>query len=152
MTRRSGATVTVLACLTVLVACSSNAAHHPSPSAQYLKIADAGNDALEEAFDALEGKDANNLSAAQADLRDAAATERLFDRRLDAIDFPAEIEATADALVKVNEARAALTTRAATAPTITALRDYEKQLDAANEPVEVQVKLIRTQLGLPPPR
>ena len=31
------------------------------------------------------------------------------------------------------------------------LRGYQRRLDAANEPVEDAVRLIRAQLGLPPP-
>ena len=155
MTRRRGATVMAMAGLTALVACSvacsGRGTAHPLAPAQYLAIANAGNEALERDFDALEGPDADDLAAAHADLQDAAATEHRFDRRLDAIAFPPAIEATANALIKVNEDRAALTTRAAATPSIAGLREFEKQLDAANEPVEVQVKLIRRQLGLPPP-
>jgi hypothetical protein len=124
----------------------------PTPAARYLTIAEAGNRALDEAFDdGLEGEDANNLAAAQADLRSAAATERLFDQRLAAIAFPPAIKRTADALIAVNEARADLTARLASVGTLAALHQAETQLDAANEPVEAQVKAIRAQLGLPPP-
>ena len=46
--------------------------------ARYLVIATAGNRRLNADFDPLERRDRNDLARAKADLRDAAATERLF--------------------------------------------------------------------------
>jgi hypothetical protein len=120
-------------------------------AARYLAIAVAGNRRLEIDFDGLAGPDRNDLTRARADLRDAAATERLFDRRLLAIAFPAPIERVARALVRQNEIRAALTTRAAMSRTLAQLRGFKARLSAANVPVEQAVRLIRRQLGLPPP-
>jgi hypothetical protein len=82
-------------------------------AARYLAIAKAGNRRLEIDFDRLEGRDRNRLAAAEADLRDAAATERLFDRRLLRIAFPSQTERVARVLYRVNQARARLTTAAA---------------------------------------
>lgn len=120
-------------------------------AARYLAIAVAGNRRLEIDFDGLEGRDRDNLARARADLRDAAATERLFDRRLLAIVFPAGTERIARALVWLNTYRAALTMRAAGSRTLAQLRGYEPRLSAANRPVEQAVRLIRGELGLPPP-
>jgi hypothetical protein len=39
----------------------------------------------------------------------------------------------------------------ATATSLHQLRGYQPRLDAANEPVEAAVRVIRRQLGLPPP-
>jgi hypothetical protein len=102
-------------------------------------------------FDGLHGRDRNNLAAAELDLNDAAATEHLFDRRLRRIALPPAIEEVARALIRVNEARANLTTTAASATTIRQLRNQEPGVTAADEPVEQLVKNIRCQLGLPPP-
>ena len=120
-------------------------------AARYLAIAKAGNRRLEIDFDGLHGRDRRHLGAAVADLRDAAATERLFDRRLLAIAFPPVTEAVARTLYRVNQARAALTIQAAGSVSLRQLADYETRLNAANGPVEQQVRLIRRQLGLPPP-
>ena len=120
-------------------------------AAQYLVIARAGNERLEDDFDPLEGRDRNHLAAAQADLRDAAATERLFDRRLLRIRFTPETERVARHLYRINQARANLTAAAAVSTSLSYLRAYEPQLDAANAPVEQAVETIRRQLGLPPP-
>lgn len=121
-------------------------------AAQYLRIARAGNRRLEIDFDGLSGPDRRNIAAARADLRDAAATERLFDRRLLAIAFPPVTEAVARTLFRRNESRARLTAAAAAAAaSLDQLRAYEKLMMAANAPVEEAVRAIRRQLGLPPP-
>jgi hypothetical protein len=119
--------------------------------ARYLVIARAGNHRLNGDFDPLEQRDRNDLVRAKADLADAAATERLFDRRLLGITFPSQIESVANDLYRVNEARARLTSAAAASTSLRQLHAYEPRLDAANGPVEQAVKTIREQLGLPPP-
>ena len=120
-------------------------------AAQYLMIATAGNRRLEADFDPLEKRDRNDLVRAKADLRDAAATERWFDRRLLRIMFPPETERVARELYRVNQARARLTAAAAASTTLPGLHSYEPPLNAANGPVELAVATIRRQLGLPPP-
>ena len=67
-------------------------------AARYLAIAKAGNRRLEEEFGALHGRDRHNLAAAHRDLREAAATERLFDQRLMGITFPPQTERIAEFL------------------------------------------------------
>jgi hypothetical protein len=118
---------------------------------KYLAIALPANQRLEDDFDGLAGPDRNNLAAAQADLRDAAATERLFDWRLLALPLPPPTKAVARQLVNVNQARARLTVAAAASTSLRQLRGYERRLTAANAPVEEAVRVIRSQLGLPPP-
>lgn len=120
-------------------------------AARYLVIATAGNRRLNADFDPLEKRDRNNLAAAKADLRDAAATERVFDRRLLRIAFPSATERVARDLYNVNEARARLTTAAAASTSLRQIHAYQPRLDAANKPVEQAVRVIRRQLGLPPP-
>jgi hypothetical protein len=120
-------------------------------AARYLAIADAGNRRLDTDFGRLQRRDRNRLAAAEADLRDAAATERLFDRRLLPIVFPPETEQVARLLYRVNQARAALTTAAAASASLRQLHAYQRRLSAANRPVEQAVRTIRRQLGLPPP-
>jgi hypothetical protein len=116
----------------------------------YLAIALPANRRLETDFDGLENHRAD-LAAAQADLRDAAATEREFDRRLLALKLPPATEAVARRLVTVNEARARLATAAAASTSLNQLHRYQPRLTAANGPVEDAVRVIRRQLGLPPP-
>ena len=162
---------TVLGCAALLAGCGAHvgASAHQSASrsaatngaavgaprrvlaARYLLLARAGNRRLEADFDPLEGRDRDHLAAAQADLRDAASTERLFDRRLRGIKFPPKTERVARELYRINEDRAKLTATAAVSTSLRRLHAYEPRLDAANGPVEQAVKTIRRQLDLPPP-
>jgi hypothetical protein len=120
-------------------------------AARYLAIAAAGNHRLETDFDRLTGRDRTDLAAARADLRDAAATERVFDQRLAGIAFPAGTQAIARLLVMSNQARSELTTAAAGSVSLSRLHAFERQLTAANGPVEDAVTVLRSLLGLPPP-
>lgn len=152
--RRLLATVAVLGGAALLAGCGSAAGTpaHKTQATRYLVIARAGNDRLEDDFDPLEGRDRNHLAAARADLRDAAATERLFDRGLLRISFPPKTERVAQRLYRINQARAKLTAAAAGESTsLPRLRGYERRMDAANVPVEQAVRTIRRQLHLPPP-
>jgi hypothetical protein len=170
---RWGAAAALLGCAVLLAAgCASDRAggpmHEPTSrtaatsgaalgpvrravGARYLVIARAGNRRLNADFDPLEGRDRNDLPRANADLRDAAATERLFDRRLLRIAFPPESEQVARDLYRVNQARERLTTAAASSTSLRRLHAYQTRLDAANRPVEQAVRRLRGQLGLPPP-
>ncbi len=120
-------------------------------AARYLAIAVAGNRRLEIDFGRLDGRDRSDLATARADLRDAAATEHLFDQRLAGITFPAGTEKVARLLIVHNQARSALTAAAANSVSLAQLRAYERRLATANGPVEEAVRVIRSQLGLPPP-
>jgi hypothetical protein len=122
-----------------------------TPAAAYLTIANAGNKRLDTDFDRLQGPDRVDLAAARADLRDIAATEHLFDQRLAALKLPPGPEAWAHTLIRVNETRAALTTRAAAGVSPAQLAGYRRPLAAANVPVESAATAIRVELGLPAP-
>ena len=130
---------------------SSGAAASAKPAAAYLSIALAGNKRLDKDFDREHGPDRDNLTAARADLRDIAATERLFDQRLAALALPPGPESWARTLITVNESRAALTSRAAASSSLSQLDSFQPQLTAANVPVEQAVTAIRADLGLPAP-
>jgi hypothetical protein len=121
-------------------------------AARYMAIAQPANRELDHEFDDFGDhvKD-GGLAAAQAVLRAAAATERRFDRQLIAIRFPPRTEPFVRLLYRVNQARAELTSTAAAATSLRELRGYQRRLDAANEPVEDAVRVIRGQLDLPPP-
>jgi hypothetical protein len=133
-------------------AAAATALSRQAAAARYLTIAEAGNRRLEIDFDRLAGPDRRRLAAAQADLRDAAATEHLFDRRLLAITFPVAAEPVARILYQVNQSRARLTTAAAAAASLRQLSSFQQRLNAANGPVEDAVRVLRSQLGLRPPQ
>ena len=120
--------------------------------ARYMAIARPANRELDSEFDGFDDhiKD-GDLAAARADLRAAVVTERRFDRQLIALSFPPRTEPFVRLLYRVNQARAELTSTAAGVTSLDELRGYQRRLDAANEPVEDAVRVIRAQLGLPPP-
>ena len=116
----------------------------------YLAIANPSDKQLDTEEDAYADNEKGNLAAAKADLRAQVATEKLFDKQIGAIRFPAAIEATAQALIRANESRFKVTERQARSKTLARLRSLDARREAGNAAVEVQVALIRRQLHLPP--
>jgi hypothetical protein len=133
---------------------ASPAAATPTRSpaaAKYLAIATAANQRLEIANDGYKRDEVSNLAAAKADLSSEVATETSFDEQLDQIPFPLSVASIARALILANEQRGALTARQARSPSLAQLRSFDAQHAAADAAVEVQVRLIRKALHLPPP-
>jgi hypothetical protein len=120
-------------------------------AAAYMAIALPANHRLDKEVNSYNDHARDDLAIAETDLREEAATERWFDRRLLKIAFPSTIAVTADALVRVNSKRIALTTEQARAMTISELLAFNARHRAADAAVEIQVRIIRRQLGLPPP-
>jgi hypothetical protein len=116
----------------------------------YLAIATPSDKQLDVEEDAYADDERDNLPAAKAELRAQVTTERLFDKELAAIKFPATVEATAQALIRANEARFRLTLRQARSKTLARLRALDSARKAGDAAVEVQAELIRKQLHLPP--
>jgi hypothetical protein len=144
---------------------SPSASPRPSPSsgtaprtasvrrlaASYLAIARPANHRLDAEVDGFGDERRPDLAKASADLRAEAATERHFDRQLARIRFPAAITAIASALIRANRSRIALTLREAGSASLARLRSFTGRHKAADAAVEVQVRVIRKALGLPPP-
>jgi len=116
----------------------------------YLAVATPSDKTLDVEEDAYADDERDNLAAAKAELRAQVVTERLFDKELAAIKFPATVEATAQALIRANEARFRVTLRQARAKTLARLRALDSARKAGDAAVEVQAELIRKQLHLPP--
>ena len=166
-TTRSKLLKTAASCVVVAAAgCAQGTAPVPSVSprssaservslrdlgARYLAIAEPANHRLDVEVDAYADNARHNLAAAQNALRAEAATERTFDRQLATIPFPPAIEVTAHALIRVNEIRARLTLKQAAARSIPALLSFTAAHNGANAELEAQVRVIRSELGLPPP-
>jgi hypothetical protein len=118
---------------------------------RYLAIATPANHRLDHEVDGFADHQRSDLSAAEADLRAEAATERRFDRQLAGIPFPQGIAVMARALIRTNQDRAALTDREARSASLAMLHSYAARHRAADASVEFGVRLIRQALGLPPP-
>lgn len=137
-----------LICVVLAGGCSGDP---PRFAAAYMAIALPANHRLDKEVASYNDHAHHDLAGAEAALRAEAATERWFDRRLLAIAFPPAVEATARALVRVNNLRIALTSNQARTRTIAELVAYGARHRAADAAVEVKVRIIREQLGLPPP-
>jgi hypothetical protein len=120
---------------------------------EYLAIARPANRQLDRSQDAYTDTAHRDLAAARAALRAEAATERQFDRRLDALSFsfPPRIAATARAMIVDNTVRISLTLEQARAVSVAALLAFTARHKAVDAAVEVQARMIRRELGLPPP-
>jgi hypothetical protein len=141
----------------MVAGCASAQAPHRPPrdtkalARAYLAIAEPANHRLDVEVDAYDDAAHHDLAAAASALRAQAATERQFDRELARIGFPPRVAATARALIRVNEIRARLATREANAASIPQLLTFTGAHTVADAQVEAQVRIIRSQLGLPPP-
>jgi hypothetical protein len=97
-------------------------------------IAVAGNCKLGIDFGRLDGRDRDHLRAAEADLRDAAAPERLSGRRLLAIAFPPGHRRIARLLHRGQPVPGRLTAAAARSASLRQFRSFQRRLAAAGEP------------------
>ncbi|WP_042374608.1 hypothetical protein [Streptacidiphilus neutrinimicus] len=120
-------------------------------AAAYVAIANPANHRLDTDFDRFDGPDRGDLARARTDLRDIAATEHAFDQDLARLELPPAAVTWAQVLVGANEARAALTSRAAANTALPQLNALRPVLSAMNAPVERAVTALRADLRLPPP-
>lgn len=120
-------------------------------AARYQSIATAANHRLEIANDGYKKDELTNLAAARADLRSEVATETSFDAQLARIPFPRSAASIVRALILANEHRGALTARQARSTSLAQLRSFDTRHRATDAAVEVQVRLLRKALHLPPP-
>jgi hypothetical protein len=119
--------------------------------ASYLAIAVPANRRLDHEVEGFREHQRHDLAVAESYLRAQAGTERWFDRRLLRITFPPRIAAVARALVRANQSRVRLTELQAASASIAELLSFTSRHRAADAAVEAQVKIIRRELGLPPP-
>jgi hypothetical protein len=149
-------------CLLLASGCTSEpgaaAGGHPSAgtgrkelAAEYLAIAAPANRQLDREVDAYDDHARASLAAAESALNAEVATERRFDNLLFEIRFPARIAATASALVRVNRHRIGVTALQAQSTSLAGLQSFTAAHQASDAGVEIQVRAIRRQLGLPPP-
>lgn len=128
------------------------AASKLSPSAsRYLAIANAADHSLKVSSDAYKKNELSNLAAAESNLRAEVASESRFDSQLAQIPLPLGDASIVRALIAANQRRGALTARQARSASLPQLRSFDARHQATDAAVEVQVRLLRKALGLPPP-
>ena len=120
-------------------------------AASYLTIAKPANHRLDEETEGYAEDVHRNLAAARSDLLAEAATERWFDQHLTKIPLPPPIAATARAMIQANQHRISLTEHQARSMTLAEMASFSSRHRAADAAVEVQSRMIRRELGLPPP-
>lgn len=120
-------------------------------AADYLAIAKPANHRLDEETGAYAKDVHRNLAAAKSDLLAEAATELWFDQHLTKIPLRPSIAATARAMIRANQHRILLTEQQAGSMTLAQMASFTRRHKAADAAVEAQSRIIRSQLGLPPP-
>jgi hypothetical protein len=120
-------------------------------AAAYLAVAKPANRRLDTENDGFSDEEHGDLAAAESDLRAEAATERRFDQQLSTIGFPPQIAVPVQALIQANARRITLTLRQARSSSVSGLLSFAHRHQAADAAVEAQVKVVRRDLGLPPP-
>lgn len=120
-------------------------------AADYLAISGKANEELDREVDAYGDDEHDSLAAARADLLAEIATERWWDRHLLLIPFPLALARIARAVAAVNQRRIALTERQAGSRTLQALAALDASRKSADAALEFAVRVIRSQLHLPPP-
>jgi hypothetical protein len=120
-------------------------------AAAYLSVAEPANRRLDTENDGFSDHEHGDLAAAESDLRAEAATERRFDQQLSKIRFPPGIAVPVRALLQANIRRITLTLRQARSSSVSELLSFTPRHQAADAAVEARVKVIRRDLGLPPP-
>jgi hypothetical protein len=120
-------------------------------SFSYTSIADPSDQALEAEVTAYARNEHSNLPAARKALHQEIVTELAFSKQLAKIHFPPNVAAISARLIQANQKRSQLIQQQAQAPTLARMRALDHAHHAADAAVEVQVRAIRTALGLPPP-
>lgn len=140
-------TATLVLLILALVYYSGSSARIVS---DYTTVASPADQALTAELGAYARDQVHNLPAARADLTNEAKTEVSFDNLLGDVAFPGAAATASAALVTADQAREKLIKLQAQAPTFRALRSFDTRVQAADAVVEVEVKLVREALGLPP--
>jgi hypothetical protein len=90
-----------------------------------------------------------HLAAAQAALTAEVGTMQNFDTSLGAINWPAAIAPSANAVIRADQALAALTTQQAHAVTLAKMRAYNPRILAATAAVRADMSLLIKAIGTP---
>jgi F0F1-type ATP synthase gamma subunit len=119
--------------------------------ASYTSIADPSDQALEAEVTAYTKNEHSSLPAARKALQKEVATELAFNNQLAELPFPPDTAVISDRLIQANQKRSQLIQQQAQAPTLARMRAMDGAHRAADNVVEVQVRALRSALGLPPP-
>jgi len=118
--------------------------------ADYTSIADPSAKALQAEVTAYTKNEHSSLPAARKALQKEQATVLAFNNQLAELPFPPDAAVISDRLTQANQKRSQLIQQQAQAPTLARMRAMDRAHQAADNAVEVQLRALRSALGLPP--
>jgi hypothetical protein len=123
----------------------------PILASQYLAVITPASQQLTTDAAAYAASEGDHLAVAEAALKAEVTSERALDASLTAFAFPPAIAPLARALIRANQARAALTAEQAASSSLTRLRSFDHRVQLANAAVQTEMKLVRTAVDAPLP-
>jgi hypothetical protein len=120
-------------------------------TSQYTAIMTPASQQLATDMAAYTANEGRNLTAAETALTAEVMSEHAFGTNLAAIKFPVTMAPVARALIQANQARAKLTAEQAQSSSLTQLRSFNRQIQAADAAVQAEMKLLSKALDSPPP-
>ena len=123
----------------------------PILASQYLAVITPASQQLTTDAAAYAASEGDHLAVAEAALKAEVTSERALDASLTAFAFPPDIAPLARALIRANQARAALTAEQAASSSLTRLRSFDHRVQLANAAVQTEMKLVRTAVDAPLP-
>ena len=123
----------------------------PMLASQYLAVITPATQQLNTDAAAYAASEGDHLAVAEAALKAEVTSERALDASLTAFAFPPAIAPLARALINANQARATLTAEQARSSSLTRLRSFDHQVQAADAAVQTEMKLVLTAVDAPLP-
>jgi hypothetical protein len=123
----------------------------PILKSQYLAVITPATQQLNTDAAAYASSEGDNLTVAEAALKAEVTSERALDASLTAFAFPPAIIPLARALIRADQARAALTAEQAGSSSLTRLRSFNHQVQVANAAVQTEMKLVQAAVDAPLP-
>jgi hypothetical protein len=123
----------------------------PILASQYLAVITPATQQLNTDAAAYAASEADHLAVAEAALKAEVTSERALDSSLTAFAFPPAIAPLARALIRANQARAALTAEQAASSSLTRLRSFDHRVQLADAAVQNEMKLVGAAVDAPLP-
>jgi hypothetical protein len=118
--------------------------------ANYTSIEAPSDRALAAEVTAYTKNEHSSLPAARKALQKEVATELAFNTQVAELPFAPDAAIISDQLIQANQKRSQLIRQQAQAPTLARMRAMDRAHQAADNAVEVQLRALRSALGLPP--
>jgi maleate cis-trans isomerase len=148
---RTRAALAAAGCEPTLTPSMQQCTTQPILKSQYLAVITPATQQLNTDAAAYASSEGDNLTVAEAALKAEVTSERALDASLTAFAFPPAIIPLARALIRADQARAALTAEQAGSSSLTRLRSFNHQVQVANAAVQTEMKLVQAAVDAPLP-